>query len=401
MIFQSSASPYIIGTAPNGNILTMSGAGVTNNSGVSQIIAVLPTFSGPGGISFTNSATAGNQIGYPNNGVSFGTPPVMHFMDSSNAGTASFTNSGSFANGIDGSLILFADSSSGDHAILTNNGATVSGGGGGVTRFMNTSHAGNATVIANAGQNGGKGAVIEFRDRADGGQATVQVFGNGTLQIVDFVRSNLTIGSLEGDGVVILDSPTLLQVGKNGRSTTFAGTIQGSGGLKKVGRGTLELTGASTYANATLVEEGTLLVNNVTGSATTGVTVTSGTLGGSGTIDALVQVGKVGQGRIAPGITARSPTTLHVTGSVHFFSNGSLACKFYPNRGASDSVEAGGITIDRGAIFSFPNGSGGQIALGTVFTLINNLGSSPIFGNFTNLPDGGTVTSNGNKFLVD
>src|SRR4051812_38009643 len=173
-----------------------------------------------------------------------------------------------------------------------------------------------------------------------GGQATVQVFGNGTLQIVDFVRSNLTIGSLEGDGVVILDSPTLLQVGKNGRSTTFAGTIQGSGGLKKVGRGTLELTGASTYANATLVEEGTLLVNNVTGSATTGVTVTSGTLGGSGTIDALVQVGKVGQGRIAPGITARSPTTLHVTGSVHFFSNGSLACKFYPNRGASDSVEA-------------------------------------------------------------
>jgi hypothetical protein len=117
MIFQSGASAYVIGTAPNGAVLTMSGAGVTNNSGVSQIIAVLPTFSGPGGIIFRNSATAGSQVSYPNNGVSFGTPPEIDFMDNSSAGSATFTNSGSFANGIDGSLIVFADSSSAEQAI--------------------------------------------------------------------------------------------------------------------------------------------------------------------------------------------------------------------------------------------------------------------------------------------
>jgi autotransporter-associated beta strand protein len=401
MIFQPGASAYVIGTAPNGAVLTMSGAGVTNNSGISQIIAVLPTFSGPGGIVFTNSATAGSQVSYPNNGVSFGTPPEIDFMDNSSAGSATFTNSGAFAAGIDGSLIAFVDSSNAGQATLINNGATVGGGGGGVTRFIGTSRAGAATLIANAGQSGGEGGVIEFRDRADGGQASVQVFGNGTLQIVNFVRSNVTIGSLEGDGVVLIDSPTLLRVGKNGQSTTFSGTIQGSGGLKKIGRGTLELTGASSYANATLVEEGTLLVNNLTGSATTSVTIVSGTLGGSGTIDGLVQVGTVGNGRIAPGIGARGPTTLHVSGGVHFFSSGSLACRFYPSRGTSDSVNGDHVTIDAGASFSFPNAGAGQIVSGTVFTLINNLGSSPIFGNFTNLPDGGTVTSNGNKFLVD
>src|SRR5690349_23470451 len=62
MIFQPGASAYIFGTAPNGAHLTLSGAGVTNNSGSTQIIAVLPTFSGPGGITFISSATAGSQI---------------------------------------------------------------------------------------------------------------------------------------------------------------------------------------------------------------------------------------------------------------------------------------------------------------------------------------------------
>jgi len=402
MIFQSGASAYVIGTAPNGAVLTMSGAGVTNNSGVSQIIAVLPTFSGPGGIIFRNSATAGSQVSYPNNGVSFGTPPEIDFMDNSSAGSATFTNSGSFANGIDGSLIVFADSSSAEQAILINNGATVGGGGGGVTSFTGTSRAGNATLIASAGQSGGHGGVIEFRDRSDGGQASVQVFGNGTLQIVNSVKNKVTIGSLEGDGVVSMGFSTVtLAVGRNARDTTFAGTITGAGGLRKVGGGTLELTGANNYADATLVEGGTLLVNNPTGSATTSVNIMSGTLGGNGTIDGLVQVGTSGQGRIAPGIGGRGPATLHISGGVQFFSTGSLACKFYPSRGTSDSVNAGSATIDRGALFSFSNGGTGQIATGTVFTLVNNLGSSPIFGNFTNLRDGATVTSNGNKFLVD
>ena len=160
---------------------------------------------------------------------------------------------------------MFADSSSADHATLINNGATVGGGGGGVTRFIETSRAGSATLIANAGQSGGKGAVIEFRDRADGGQASVQVFGNGTLQVVNSTQDKVSIGSLEGDGIVSLGSPTVaLAVGTNNLSTTFSGLIQNGAGsndgsLTKTGTGKLTLSGANTYNGGTTINGGTLL----------------------------------------------------------------------------------------------------------------------------------------------
>jgi|GEM_PF-3308706 len=403
IIFQSGASAYVLGTAPNGAVLTLSGAGVTNNSGVSQIIAVLPTFSGPGGIIFENSASAGSQVSYPNNGVSFGVPPEIDFLDNSSAGSASFTNSGAFAAGIEGSLILFADNSSAGQATLINNGATVAGAGGAITRFAGTSRAGQATLIANTGQSGGEGGVIEFTERGDGVQASVQVFGNGTLQIVNSVKNKVTIGSLEGDGVVFTSSPiSSLVVGSNGRSTTFAGKITGYASLRKIGRGTLELTGNNGSSGSTIVEDGTLLINNRTGYGTNAsVGVSAGTLGGHGKIGGLVSVGYSARGRIAPGLGGHTPARLFVGVSVNFYSNASLECKLYPALKASDSVNASGVTIAAGAVFSFLGDTNEQIAPGTVFTLIKNRGASAIDGNFSNLPDGETVTSNGNKFLVD
>ncbi len=155
MIFQPGASAYVIGTAPNGAVLTMSGTGVTNNSGISQIIATLPTFAGPGGIIFANSASAGSQMTYTNNGVSFGDPPEIDFLDSSSAGSGTFTNSGSFAAGVGGSLVIFADSSAAGQANFINNGSTVAGAEGGITLFTGTSDAGTATLIANGGTDGG------------------------------------------------------------------------------------------------------------------------------------------------------------------------------------------------------------------------------------------------------
>ena len=411
IIFQSGASAYVLGTAPNGAVLTLSGAGVTNNSGVAQIIALLPTFSGPGGIIFTNNATAGSQVSYPNNGVSFGTPPEIDFMDNSTAGSATFTNSGAFAAGIDGSLILFADSSSAERATLINDGATVGGAGGGVTRFTGTSSAGSATLLANAGQGGGEGGRIEFLGRARGGSASVKVFGNGTLSIADSDRTDVALGSIEGDGVISLGEH-LLEVGRNSRSTVVSGVIEGTAthgaSLWKTGGGTLELTGANTYLGATEVFDGTLLVNNRSGSATGRalLAITGGTLGGSGSVGNAVIVGTAqGSGpgaRLAPGVGARTPNTFHAAGSITFYYDSRLACKFYPDTARSDAVVANGITISIGATFAFLGGTGATIPPGTIFTLIKNAGSTnAIDGNFGNLPDGGTVTSNGNKFLVD
>ena len=49
----------------------------------------------------------------------------------------------------------------------------------------------------------------------------------------------------------------------------------------------------------------------------------------------------------------------------------------------------------------FLGGTGSAIPPGTVFSVIKKRNSHPIGGTFKNLPDGGTVVSNGNKFLVD
>ena len=64
------------------------------------------------------------------------------------------------------------------------------------------------------------------------------------------------------------------------RSTTFAGAVDGSGGLVKQGTGTFTLTGANAYTGLTRVESGTLSVGDggSTGSLATSGFVVDGTL---------------------------------------------------------------------------------------------------------------------------
>jgi autotransporter-associated beta strand protein len=109
-----------------------------------------------------------------------------------------------------------------------------------------------------------------------------------------------------------------------------------NGALTKDGAGTMRLTVANTYAGGTTVSEGTLLVNNVTGSGTGGgpVTVDGGTLSGTGIISGVVTV--FGAGTLAPGtassignLTLNSPPVLLGTNFIRINRNGdsSLADK--------------------------------------------------------------------------
>src|SRR5438445_1434505 len=84
--------------------------------------------------------------------------------------------------------------------------------------------------------------------------------------ILDLASFNQTIGSLAGGGNVALGAATLT-TGNDGTSTTFLGTISGSGGLTKVGGGTFTLTGTSTYIGATAVNAGTLQASATNASA--------------------------------------------------------------------------------------------------------------------------------------
>src|SRR5215475_9380657 len=97
----AATTPYTITANPN-LTLTLSGAGITNNSGTTQSFVMGVDNSGNiGTMAFTNSATAGNMTAITTDGALVIPPPGssglggrVQFTDSSTAGSAAITNKG-------------------------------------------------------------------------------------------------------------------------------------------------------------------------------------------------------------------------------------------------------------------------------------------------------------------
>jgi len=458
IVFNPGASRFTIALLTT--TLTISGVGITNNSGITQNFAP-----GPGAIDFMNSATAGGS------NVAFTDAGTVQFFNTSTAGNATFTNNGAVkffdtstagdatlnnnaeilfqgsstaGNGTltnsGGGIVIFSDGTpTADNGTFTNTGGAVSGGGGGLIVFnagtagdatftnnggavsgafpgetlFNPGDAGDATLIANGGLGGGDGGLIVFSSAgrvSTGGTARVEVFGNGNLDISQQSAPGLTTGSIEGDGLVFLGANNLT-VGTNNLSTTFSGLVQDGGisrrtggSLTKTGNGKLSLTNANTYTGATTVNAGSLLVKNRTGSGTgTGaVQVNAGTLGGTGKINGAVTVGTgTSSGAILlAGNGATSPGTLTINNTLTFNSLSTYKCVLNRTRAKASEAAAVGVTINTNVPFTFVDTGTGTLATGTVFTVINNTSANPIFGTFSNLSDGSVFTSNGNNFQV-
>jgi len=58
------------------------------------------------------------------------------------------------------------------------------------------------------------------------------------------------------------------------------------------------------------------------------------------------------------------------------------------------------VTINSGVPFTLIDTGTGILPIGAVFTVISNTSANPIFGAFSNLPNGSNFTSNGNNFQV-
>jgi fibronectin-binding autotransporter adhesin len=152
------------------------------------------------------------------------------------------------------------------------------------------------------------------------------------------VETNETIGALSGgsgaNGVVELANDSELTVGDI-RHTTFGGDTIGSGSLRKIGAGTLTLTGSNFYGRGVTVDEGKLTVNgSVTlGGGSQAAVNADGTIGGAGVI-----VGDLtlNGGALAPGASAG---TLTVNGSLVLNSASALAYEL----NAIDQTEGGGV----------------------------------------------------------
>jgi autotransporter-associated beta strand protein len=261
-------------------------------------------------------------------------------------------------------------------------------------------------LIANGGTNGGEGGSILLNDGSLGGTARIEVFGNGTLDISGHDTSGVTIGSLEGDGLVSLGTNNLT-VGSSVLNTTFSGVIQDdgtTGSLTKIGPGRLILTNANTYTGGTTVNGGTLLVNNATGSGlgTGPVQALSGILGGSGIISGRVTVG-TGRGPgivLGPGANSIVPGTLTIGKQLAFKSDATYRVTLNSSTPAIDLVIANGVRI-LGAQIVLNEVGNATLPPGTIFTVMSNTGRKPINGTFANLADGSTITVGSNTYQAN
>jgi len=348
IIFDAGASQFTITleTFDSFNrVLPISGVGIINNSGLTQNFVAKEDLGGgaSGVIQFTNSATAGD-------------------------------------------LTVFAAG--------TPNGF----GDGGAIEFFDTSTADSATLIAN------DGGFITLAGDSNGGTARAEVFGNGSLDISAHNAPGVTVGSIEGDGHVILGANNLT-VGSNDLSTTFSGIITGAGSLTKMGTGNLTLEGSSKYSGGTVVNEGVLLINNkrTSGTGKRPVQVNAGALGGTGTIGGAVTVGTgSGSGAVlSPGVDALSHRTLTLRSTLTFNSDATYKCGFNSNTARADKVVADRVTINSGAQFSFDDSNASALPFGTVFTVVDNTAGNPIAGTFLNLADDSTFTVGSNTFQAN
>ena len=466
MIFQAGASPYTFSISGLNNGFTFSGSGLINNSGQVQALVLpnfedhlsfrnsatagnQTTINGGGGtlggISFHNNSSAGSctftlahcVIDFYDNSTAGdgvfiaggfdqapGTVDEIIFHDESSAGNGYFVLNGATSFYLDNSgFVDIEDNATADNATFINMPASVAGAGRGSTTIYGSG--GNGTFVAtgssvpgaaagsvamfggdegsgsytaSGGTNGGDGGSLSCSPLANGGTARFIVSGNGYLSL----GAGLTIGSLEGDGLVLLGGSTLI-TGSNDLSTTFSGVIQDTGELTKIGNGTLTLSGANTYTGGTTVTAGALKVSNASGSGTgTGaVQVSAGTLGGSGIIAGAATIGTgIGAGAfLAPAAGTNVPATLTIQSALTFNADATYTYTFKKNRNGTrtDQVIASGVTINSGAMIALSGHTSTALRQGRVLTLISNTSVNPISGTFGNLPDGGIVTVNGNN----
>ena len=371
--FDPGASGFTIDGARQ--TVKIMGAGVTNNSGVTQ------NFASAYNLSFNGSATAGDLTSYLLTGL------YANFYDQSSAGSATITVAGV------GYLYFRSTSTAANATLIANSGQLF---------FLDSATAGNATLIADGGS-------IEITDSSTGGTARVILHDQMFLLFDAHDAPGVTIGSLEGSGYVYIGgsaAPWNLTVGSNNLSTTFSGTISNPyfvGGFSKIGTGTLILSNANNYSGGTLVSSGALLVTNTSGSGTgTGpVHVDAGTLGGTGGISGPVTVGSGTSGAfLAPGTTSKVGT-LFITNTLTFKSHSTYRVKLNSNAVKIDKVVALGVNIYNRALIALEDHGSAVLTPGTIITLISNTSATPIAGTFKNLPDGGTITVGSNTFQAN
>ena len=202
-------------------------------------------------------------------------------------------------------------------ASFTSARAATLNAGGGIFDTDNLTTLTLSSAIGGSGAltKGGTGALVLAADNSYAGGTTIAA---GTLQLGNGGASGSITGNVADNGTLAFN-----------RNNTygFGGLIFGTGGLDQSGSGVTILTANNSYAGATNVRSGTLIVNGDQSAATGATTVEAGgALGGSGTVGGNVNV--LDNGALNPGNVGSTPGTLTINGNLTLAANSTLNYNF-------------------------------------------------------------------------
>ena len=338
--------------------LTLNGGSASGQTGALVNVSGTNTYAGAITVASSSSisAASGSVLNLTGGVVKNGTVATFNGGGTINVGTVGI--SGSSANSdlvIDGTTVNLNVADTYNGPTYIRNGATLN------------ANVANALPTAN-------------------GRTAVTFDGTGTSTLALGADQSVASLNAAGAATVTLNGNTLT-IGTSSGSSTFAGSIGGTGGLIKDGASTQTLSGTNSYTGATTISAGALsLIGSIAGSSLT--TINGGTLMGTGTVGA-IQLNS--GGALNPGGTS-SAGTLH-TGNISIV-DGQLVF----NLGGTSSY---GSISSTGTINLAAGGSGAKLVLNAIsgyaatlgdsFTLATSSVANAITGAFSKGTNSGTT----------
>lgn len=198
--------------------------------------------------------------------------------------------------------------------------------------------------------------------------------------------TNTILMDLVAAGSLVFDVDT-------GSTLRFGRGFSGGGTVRKTGGGVLLYSGTTvnSFVGDFVLAAGTLRVDGVLTDG--GVTVTGGTLCGTGTVASVSVTG----GTLNPG---SSPGILHVEGNLNLAAGATCRLELNsPIAGSGyDQLQVNGVVTLNGATLDIQPGY--AVNVGSVFLLIVNDGNDPVVGTFAGLPQGAVFSAGGQTFSI-
>jgi autotransporter-associated beta strand protein len=440
ILFSADATTGYTITASPAFTLTINGAGISNNSGLSQnFVAAVDGTGNRGIIQFRNNSTAGLGIFtntratlsaanggltifydtasggngvFVNEGAVFEQTPAgapgsgrTRFSNSSTAGHGTFITKGGEVRFAFGGYTQFLDNSSAGSGTFTTNGGTAFQAFGGQTQFYGTPSAGDGTFITNGGKaDDATGGLIEFADNSTAGNATFTTNGGEVTGarggLMEF-RHN----SSGGNGT-FLTNGAAIDGARPGAILFFYTSTAGNAKLFAYGGagggegGSIFFSENSTGGTAQVQVFGN---GNLDLSGHAGLGVTIGSIGGDGYVRLgarTLTVGNISLDMTFSGALEDGGSHGGTGGSLTKIGNGSLTVSGASTYTGQTTIEAGKLVVDGSILSAATVNNGGTLGgSGTTGSVTVNSGGIVAPGQSQTLHVNGNYTQNAGGVL--